>query len=125
MVEATSITGSWNSTEANPLFNILVDKAKNLNELFLNGSFNFSSEDLIKFFENWKGKEKLYIIFGYNPNLTQEYFEICKSFKLKGVLRDWKILKENYDDDNRNRNQHDLIESDTQSQSDDFDLDYW
>ena len=66
IIEPSSISGYWNSTEAKPLFDILVNKANNLNELHLMGIFDFSSKDLFEFFENWKRKiiYSIPVIFG-------------------------------------------------------------
>jgi hypothetical protein len=98
--EYKSNTGYWNSAEANPLFNILVNnnETRNLNEIYFVGSLNVTSEDLTNFLENWRGKKKLYIAFDQNSNLTK-HWDIFKNFKSKGVLKGWKILKDEYDYD--------------------------
>ncbi|GBC03748.1 hypothetical protein RclHR1_00530023 [Rhizophagus clarus] len=128
IIESTSITGFWNSVEVGPLFNILANKTKNLNELTFIGILNYSSDDLIKFLESWRSKKKLYITFDRNSNFAQ-YRDILESFKSEGILKGWKILNDDTDNNNRfqQNNDDDDIESDivdTPSESDMFDTYY-
>ncbi|PKY50142.1 hypothetical protein RhiirA4_466448 [Rhizophagus irregularis] len=111
IIEFTSFTGFWNAIEVSPLFNILANKTKNLNELTFIGIINYSSEDLIKFLESWRSKKNLFIAFDRNSNLAQ-HLDIFESFKLEGVLRGWEILNEDTDNNSRTQQNDDYYDDD-------------